>query len=520
MHALTPKSRLSRRAALGLVAGAGGAAAIVACAPQTGGAPAVSAGPVQPKAGGTLRVALGGNPPPNLEGHDSAGATLNATSPFYDRLVEYDDKGQLKGKLAETFELSGDAKQLKLSLRKGVQFHNGRELTSDDIRFNITRSKTPGLSTSGTLIAMSGWWTGVETPDKYTVVLKSEQPRPTVWDYTELLQIVDKDATANKPIGTGPFQLAEYLPNTSVKYARNKSYWQSGRPLLDGIDLNIQSDLQAGVVRFESGAVDVFVGPPARDSVRLKADARYQLVLNPNSVSLPWLGFNTTVAPTSDKRFRQALSYAVDRKRINENVNLGLGVPQNLPWPKSSAAYDEAKSTKFAFDLDKAKALLKDAGVTTAEIEIEYFAGADAIPQILQGDFAKIGVKLNLKAGDPLVVRQNYAQVKYKNVYMSSTSATLTDPITFLSGVFFGATGNGSGFNSDRYKQLTTQGAVEPDPAKRKQIFSDINDLLNDEQFGMVATLTPSLILAGANVKGYAFRANGQTHYAELWLNG
>src|SRR5690242_1303242 len=167
----------------------------------------------QPKTGGTLRFGLSGDLT-SLDPHVIVPGGFDTLWQVYDRLTAYDDKLQPQPMLAESWDISTDVKQVKLNLRKGVQFHSGRELTADDVKFTLNRIKDPKTGV-GQFLAMSGWFSTVETPDKYTVLLTSDQPRPDVFDLFEYLNIVDSQTVAgaappDKLIGTGPFTWTEY----------------------------------------------------------------------------------------------------------------------------------------------------------------------------------------------------------------------------------------------------------------------------------------------------------------------
>ena len=198
-----------------------GLALLVACAPTSPSAPTTTApaptgqappASSAPKSGGTLKMGST-TELPNLESHQMSPPTFNIIYQVHDRLVDYDDNLQPVASLAESWEFSPDHKQLTMKLRQGVQFHSGRELTSTDIPQNIHHaadSKT-GI---GNLSVMSNWITDVQTPDKYTVVLVTEQPRPSLFDYLQFLNISDPDTYAGpdaktKVVGTGPFQFVE-----------------------------------------------------------------------------------------------------------------------------------------------------------------------------------------------------------------------------------------------------------------------------------------------------------------------
>src|SRR5581483_9452044 len=153
------------------------------------------------------------------------------------------------------------------------------------------------------------WWSAIETPDRYTLVLKSEQPRPTsgVLDFLDRLNIVDPQnytpdiASNTKIVGTGPFMLSEYVPGDHMNLVKNPNYWQSGKPYLDGINVKFFADLQSLVTALEAGALDFAMNPPGRDVVRLASDPRFVHIRNKNSGLWYDTYANTTVAPLNNK---------------------------------------------------------------------------------------------------------------------------------------------------------------------------------------------------------------------------
>ena len=128
---------------------------------------------------------------------------------------------------AESWELSTDLSQIKLNLRRGVQFHTGREFTSDDVKWNMEWVRNPKIA-SGALVGQSNWFTTIETPDKNTIILTSEKPRPGVFDFLNYLRIQDKDVRdgpdgATKVGGTGPFKWVEWIPGTSISMVKKEA---------------------------------------------------------------------------------------------------------------------------------------------------------------------------------------------------------------------------------------------------------------------------------------------------------
>src|SRR3981081_3980301 len=140
--------------------------------------------------------------------------------------------------LADSWDVSSDAKQVKVNLRKGVLFHSGRELTSDDVKYSLQRAANPKIA-AAQYTGMANWFSGVDPPDKAAAIFRAELPRPTVFDLTDFLNICDRDSlegpdaktTAN---GTGPFKLGEWVPGAHVSLDTNPNYWQTGKPHLHG----------------------------------------------------------------------------------------------------------------------------------------------------------------------------------------------------------------------------------------------------------------------------------------------
>jgi len=360
--------KLTRRTALRVIGTGVGTVVLAACAPavpsasptvstsgnpppagaKPGATPAAAA--EQPKTGGTLRY--GAQDDVNrLDPHFRLGDVYYSV---YDRLTQYDVNHNVQPMLAESWDISSDYTQIKFNLRKGVQFHNGAELDAAAVKFNSERAR----DLPNTQLEEAKWWTSIETPDKYTVIFKSDKPRPLAFDFFEFLNIAEPTA-ANDPtkaVGTGPFKFVEWRQKDALILAKNPSYWQTGKPYVDGITMSVITDPQA-TTQFEAGTLDVAV-IPANDYVRLRGDSKY--VGYPYSAgNFSCLGVNCKEAPWDNKKARQALHYAIDRGRWANTVQKGLEEASTLPWTKTSPAYEESKAKGYPFDLDKAKSLLK-----------------------------------------------------------------------------------------------------------------------------------------------------------------
>jgi peptide/nickel transport system substrate-binding protein len=478
----------------------------------------------QPRSGGTLRSAVVGDPP-GLEVQVLLPSEYETVWLVYDRLIAYDNSLVPQPQLAESWEVNSDSTQIKLNLRKGVQFHSGREFTSDDIKYNLLRVRDPKIG-AGTFVNQSSWYSSIDTPDKSTVVLGSDTPRPLTFDFLEYFCIVDRDAmespdARSKAVGTGPFSLVEWVPGDHLQFARNPNYWLSGRPYLDGVNASILKDAQAMVTQLEANAVDAIKTPPLTDFGRLKDQPGYQGLAHPNAGIFFCFGVNVLNPPMDDKRVRQALNYAIDRKRFTDTVMFGLGNPKALPWLPGSPAYDASLDQSYAFDLDKAKSLLTEAGVTNLTIDLLLTASAEgsSMAQIYQANLAQLGVSLNVRTLDSAVWLDQVNNRKYNGAYWSTATRANLLPGTMLSSSKLSdPNNNNSGFKDDQYSQLVSAATTEPDPEKQKQIYQQMNQLLLDQSFFMTVSTDPPTMLVRANVHDVAPLSFGGFGYTDAWI--
>ena len=488
-----------------------------------------TAAPVQPKAGGTLRIGLLGEPN-NFDPHFIGPGALLPTHLPYDHLTAYDDNRQPQPRLAESWDIGSDYKQFKLSLRKGVQFHSGRELSSDDVKYNLMRVRDPKVGVAQ-LRTLSSWFQSIDTPDQYTVVLTADQPRPAAFDLFEYLNIVDQETMEGptesrmKLVGTGPFVFTEYQQGDHLSFARNAHYWQPGKPYPDEIRVQIFTDQQAMVVQLESGALDIATNPQLRDAARLKQDPQYQLAIHPTSGQYYLLTANTSTPPNDNQQFRQALNYAINRQRIAQTVLLGLFEPRALPWPTNSPAFDSAKNA-FPFDLDKAKSLLAASGVANPAFDLIYqnvSAEQAGIAQIVQSDLASIGANVNLRPVEPAVYVDMTGgsadqQLKYTYGVGQSQYANLEPSSLFQVSYYWNPQRNAEAFTAPAYGQLIQRASNETDAASRKTLYGQLNDYLQDQSFAMIVASSPPMVAARGNVQGLHFSAHETLVAEEMWL--
>jgi peptide/nickel transport system substrate-binding protein len=497
------------------------AAGVSAAAPTSVAAP----GAEQPRSGGILRQGNLGDLP-TLDGN-----FLNGQStiyPVWDRLVELDPQLNAKPILAESWDVDDKYTRIALHLRKGAQFHTGRELTADDVLWNIKRvSSDPKVAGGGFYNWMSQTLTGIETADKYTVVLHAERSWPAVFDVLSLLSIIDpatfEASGPSKPVGSGPFTFAEYVQGDHFTLTKNPNYWQSGKPYLDGIEIKIFNDPQSMVAQLEGGGVDLVLAPPIRDAARLAKDARYGVTFHEYSggANLVFVQAKDGAGPTANKVFRQALNYVIDRKRWADAILPGFGTPKTLPLARPNPGYDAARDQALTFDLDKAKSLLEQSGVGSAPLEVIWNAtvsdNATAM-QIYQQDLARIGINITLKPTEPVAFVDQTYNSKFPNLAAGATLYGNLRPGFFAGNVYYSPYNNWSSFRSDRLLQLTDGLLHETDAARQKQIYADWLDYIQDESWAMPWSNTAPRFANAAKVRGVRWNLADYMLTNDAWL--
>jgi peptide/nickel transport system substrate-binding protein len=473
-------------------------------------APAAQA-PAAGKAGGVLRLIQTSDVAPR-EPHLRLGSNGPIYLAVWDTLITYDKNVKPRPALAERFDWSSDFKTLTLKLRDGVKFHSGRPLTSEDVEFCITRIREPAVGSQ--MRGASMQITKIERPDTLTISLGFDKPYRAIFDMLDGMVIVDRetvgDAGGGKVIGTGPYTWKEWSPNEKAVLEKNPSYWKSGEPLLDRIEITVISDVQSMGVQFEAGAYDLALKPSAQDYGRLSKDGRFKGTVMDTGDSFYYVAADVKVPPLDKKEVRQAINYAVNRERFISTVGSGISEPANLPWPNGSPAFDAAQNSTVKFDLDKAKALLAQAGVGSGlELPITFNTQVTAtngkLAELLQADLATIGVKLTIKSLENTVFQQTLNEAKFGGLFTHGHGFSNESPEALFVQAFPFRKQNASNFTSPDFARLADAMQDETDPAKLKAIYSDMNKLLLDESFIMDVATNPAYFLTRQNVQNVDF---------------
>ena len=490
-------------------------------------APTKVPSPAVPKRGGTFTLARTQNyndfNPFNLA---SPGMWAGERS-MYSTLAYYDLTLKAVPDLAESWQVAEDGKSVTVNLRQGVKFHSGKEFTSDDVKFSCQFASTDKSVFMRTLFTIIE---SVDTPDKYTAKINFKKLVPAPMDILDQLWMIDQGSVkdfASKPNGTGSYKLDKYVPNDRVELVPHPDYYVKDTQYVERYVAAQIPDTASLAINLESGAIDCMWRCSLLDAARLKSQAdKYAISMGAPGQGMYDIALNVKWGPFQNKKVRQAIAWAVDRERFCRTAMQGLIQPTCLMWPSHTWAYFKDMEKSVWYDLDKARALLKEGGYENGfDVEIltstSRVYGFKELAEILQADLKKIGINgkildletaaynARMNAGDMQIMVHNYGRSN-------------RDPGTMITAAkawYVDKEGGWSHFESADYEDLRNQMQSTLDLDKRKEIARKIQEMMLDESFTILVASQPTAWVWRTYVKGLRYDLENSPYMNELWLD-
>ncbi|MCF3936274.1 ABC transporter substrate-binding protein [Acuticoccus sp. M5D2P5] len=366
-------------------------------------------------AGGRINVVIQPEPPGLMLGLIQNGPTQMVAGNIYESLLRYDTDLEPMPSLAQSWEVSDDELTYTFHLKEGVTWHDGEPFSADDVVFSVDtflRETHPRLRVSLEHVE------SIEAPDENTVVFTLKEPFGPFLGIFEVgtMPIVPKhiyegtDYTTNPanatPIGTGPFKFEEWVKGSYIHLVKNDDYHVEGQPYLDEIYWQVIPDAASRAVAFETGEVDVLPGgsienwdvPRLTEMDGVCSTGKGWEYFAPHS----WMWLNNREGPTADKRFRQAVMYAMDREFMRDVIWNGFGTVAKGPVSSKTNFFDE-NLPDYGHDPDKARALLDEMGYDGTPVRLlplpygeTWQRWAEAVKQNLE----EVGITVEIEATD------------------------------------------------------------------------------------------------------------------------
>ena len=482
-----------------------------------------------PKKGGVLKVSANANPSSLDPQTGGSGSDHSFLYPIFDTLIDF-EPATLKALpgLAKSWS-NPDPKTLLLNIRSGVTFHDGTPLDAAAVKFNLDRARSdPRSNIKGDLVTVEG----VEIAGPQQVAIKLKQPdsalllilsdRAGMMSSPKAMQELGKDYD-RKPVGAGPMKFVSWNDNEKVVYARNDKYWKTGQPYLDGLEMNVISEINTALRAVVANQNDFvyFLSPQQK---QLVDRAKNLTAVSGPTLYCVILFLNFARAPLNDLRVRQALNYAIDRNSFAKATMAGLSEVATTVLPKAHWAYDPALENFYKYDPDKAKALLAEAGHKDG-LELHLIGYTDQRQQqrqeVLQEQLRKVGIKLRFSTFNIPEGSAAFFSKAEGNGLLSQWTGRPDPSLTFT--LLYG---KGSYFNSGREEatpEITTSLAASrasADLEDRKKAFSVLQRQVLEQALSVPLLFQFELDAHNTKVKGFTPNLLGKPRFDGVWFDG
>jgi peptide/nickel transport system substrate-binding protein len=458
--------------------------------------------------GGMYRRMLNDNPSTLDPAYLTDAYGRAVVSQIFDGLVQFDANLNPRPAIAEFWEASRDGLTWTFSLRRGVKFHHGREVTAGDVIYSFTRLLNPTSPLpvaklfrhiQGATAFMQGKTTsvqGLQALDRYTLQMVLDEPLASGLALLGLVDVavvpqeeVEKPGAhfGRAPVGTGPFKFVRWEPNQEIVLEANDHYYE-GRPFLDSIVFKIVvgSRWEERFAEFLRGHLEETVIPSGKmEEVRVNPQYRqYQQVRKP-TLSLLYLGFNTQMKPFDDRRVRQAFNYAVNKEAIVREINRMDSILATGALPLGMPGYDP-ELQGYAYDPATAKRLLADAGYPDGAgfPAVQLWSGdkaesAKAELAAYQRYLAEVGVQVDIHFAPDWPTYQAMLEEGKLPMFRLVWYADIPDPDNFLSPLLHSTSPtNRTFYRNPRVDQLLEQARKELDEAQRITLYGEVERLI------------------------------------------
>jgi peptide/nickel transport system substrate-binding protein len=431
--------------------------------------------------------------------------------------------------LAQSWDISKDGLIYTFKLRPNVKFHDGTPFNAEAVKFVFERQlndKGPYYAT-GTYPYVKGFLgnvAGVEVLDASTVQIKLKAPLTPFLQYLahqslfmfspDALKKYGKDIVKH-PVGTGPFKLETWEPGVKVVLSRNDQYWGGAPKIRQAIYVPIV-EAQARLVAIKTGEIDLTmdVPPDALDDLRRDSNV---VVAESNSSAVWYVTLNTRHPILKDRRVRQALNYAVNKDAIIRDILRGTAIVARSPMSPVYGPYYEEAVARYPYDLDKARALLKDAGYANG-FELTFLVPESGsgmqspveMATVIQANLAQIGVRAKIQTMEWGAYLKKY--LDQPDMAEMSWNPSIGDPdhmmYMLLSSDRFPPAFNAGYYQNERVDDLLRKGRTTVDEKARVPLYKEAQKLVVEDAPWIFVDHGKQVIVHRKRVQGFKLHPN------------
>jgi peptide/nickel transport system substrate-binding protein len=500
-----PVSRRNVLKASVLGAGLLGAGSLIAACGSGASSTTTQPASTGPKRGGTLTAGIGGGGPSDTMDPDAGVVNTDwaRIMNLYNGLVQLEPDFTLKYYLADEIIPNATATSFTIRVKKGVTFHNGKDLTADDVIFTLQRIANPKAPLNGAGGLSYVDTTNLKKVDSHTVEVPMHIPflvfPEMLADFFYFIAPVGWDS--KQPVGTGPFKFESFEAGVESVFTRNENYFEDGLPYIDSVKIVDYPELSSRVNAMESGAADCVDQLPASSLSTFKNTPSVKVLRSRNSSWTP-IVMQENLAPFQDNRVRMAMRLIVDRPQMIASALDGYGQVGNDFFGLYDPTYDYGSPQRHQ-DIDQAKALLKAAGQSDLMVTLDTSPAANGLVEAAQvfaqqAKLAGVTVNINLMATSnyfgPTYLHRPFSQSFWTgNYYLGQvTESNLPNSLD-----------NEPHFINEHYLSLFKQANAEFDVGKRTDLIHEMQ-LIDHNEGGYLIYAFPDVLDAySSKVHGF-----------------
>jgi len=445
------------------------------------------------------------------------------TTQIFDTLVKFDENMQLVPSIAKSWEVLSDT-SYKFNLRDDVKFHNGDLLTAEDVKYSIERAM------KSTYVAnYVDFISSVEISDKNTVIVNTKEPyAATLTTFTtpptaiipKKVAEADEKGFALNPIGSGPYKFVEWKQGEYCKLEAFDDYFL-GKPETKYVIMKVIPENAQRTILLETGEIDVAYEVLPNDLAKIQ-DNKDLTALKELSFKTISMDFNnTSKKPVSNKLVRKAIEYAIDKQLIVDKVLSGVGAPASTPVAPKLFGYNDKLATN-KFDLEKAKALLKEAGYPNG-FEMNLWTDDSQtnveICQVIQSELSELGIKVNIEImeyGTLLSKVKNVNDEKYDAVVKFFNTVTGDGGFSLYNSFYSTSASNDIGYNNPEVDKLLMAGRTTLDSNKRIEAYNKVYEILQEDVPSVSIYYEEMIVGINKNVEGFVLNKAGYHKYKDV----
>ena len=408
-------------------------------------------------------------------------------------------------------------------------------LNAEAVKVNFDRRMDPEAAVSETLL--ENHIKEVSVVDEYTLKIEAKYPfAPMVAALTHLWNRIQSPKALKaswtepmeKPVGTGPFIWKEWVPGDHITLVRNEDYWGE-KPALEEIVFKIIPDDAARVIALETGEIDICYNLPPMDALRLEGNPDIDVFRGPSQRTMH-IGLNVTKGPLNDKRVRQAMNYAVNKQAIIDTILGGAGRVSDAPIAPGIFGYVSTKT--YEYDLEKAKALLTEAGYPDG-FEIMFYPAVGrylmdvSVATAVAADLLKVGVKCKVIMKDwasmitalvTLPEDEADQEMYLIGIGPGFGDADYVTALSFQSDMAPPTFLNCGFYKNEKVDELLEAARREADPVARVNLYKEMDEIIMDECPWIFMYVQGQVHGWRANVKGVSVHTRELINLRQIWI--